>query len=268
MNPARNERFAGDEVASPDDARRGGVPGDADAPPALLSRRQAIGGGIGLAAVAAASARWLADTCVAGERSEGGAPAASAAGAVPGAAPDGAARARLAAPVGDVIDAAKVLSAGLTVVAGGLAAAEGALAPLRDGVARSETLLAQLEAALADLGVDVEAQAPAVRHLFALLSETIEAVRDGLLEPLRASWLPDDGSAAPAVGIEAGLFDPLHRRVLEPGAALVAAAAALSQAWRDGARTSDADADDGAATAAETDGSNPAPGAAGGGADG
>lgn len=210
-------------------------PAAANAP---LSRRQAIGGGVGVAALAVTSARWLADACVAGDAPAGGARAAL---DIAGADPE--ARAAMAKPVGDVIVAAKALAGGIGSVGVGLAAAEGALAPLRDGVARTEMLLGQLEAALADIGLGIgqdrdealaalQAQEPDMRHVIALLLETLSAVRDGLLGPLRASWLPDDGAATPAAGIEAGLFDPLHRRVLEPGAALVAAAGSLATAWR------------------------------------
>ncbi|MCC7019987.1 MAG: hypothetical protein IT332_09545 [Ardenticatenales bacterium] len=81
------------------------------------------------------------------------------------------------------------------------------------------------------VGDGLRARLEAVRQVIALVPETLAAVDGALLGPLRAQWLPADG--APGIGIEAGLFEPLHDGVLDNGLALVAAAAELA-AWRAG----------------------------------
>ncbi len=81
------------------------------------------------------------------------------------------------------------------------------------------------------VGDGLRARLEAVRQVIVLVPETLAAVDGALLGPLRAQWLPADG--APGIGIESGLFEPLHDGVLDNGLALVAAAAELA-AWRAG----------------------------------
>lgn len=240
-----------------------------------LSRRQAVGGGLGLAVLALATARWLAGACdaapdqAAGDGDGGDQGAAAGGGAGP--------LAPLAAPIAAVVAAAKALAAGLAAADAQLAAAEGALPPLRDGAARVETLLPQLEAAVADLVAAAGAAPPAdararadavgaaladlvarrpfgrdaaaageleaVRRVVVLVPALLDAVGTAFIDPLRAAWLPAAGQGAAADGGLAALFDTLHRRVLEPGRTVAAAAGDLAAAWR----AVDAAAGDGAA---------------------
>ena len=143
---------------------------------------------------------------------------------------DGAARAetvlaQLAAALARVAEAAPGLG-DVPLLPGGLAA---------DAQAAAERIggwLAEAGGALPfGVGDGLRARLEAVRQVIALVPETLTAVDGALLGPLRAQWLPADG--APGVGIEAGLFGPLHDGVLDNGLALVAVAAELA-GWRAG----------------------------------